>query len=235
MSHEVFSSLGYRYEAVVTGERVEPGKGTSTITSIRIFDKNDNDVTDEFEIKTESGTLHVYISVLTFGSEGKAKPYDGTPLYGVDSDVFFVSGEMIDGHSYVASISEKSTITNAGKCTNHFNVAIFDGDGNDVTDFYKITKIPGVITVIPREITITAGSATKTYDGTPLTCNEAYITGGSLVEGESILSYKIEGSQTNRGRHDNIVKSVVIVDADGNDVTINYSVTFVPGQLTVKG
>lgn len=232
MSAEDFHK-NYRYEALISGERVEPGKSVSTITSIKIFDKNDVDVTDEFEIKMDTGVLHVYISELVFGSEGRIKPYDGTPLVGVIGDVYYDDGSLAEGHTYEISVSKQSSIIDAGKCSNHFTVKIFDADGDDVTDIYKITRKLGMLTVIPREITITAGSDSKVYDGTPLTCNEAFISSGSLAFGESILNYVVEGSQTNRGKHQNIVKEVVIVNSDGDDVTKNYSITFVAGQLTV--
>ena len=49
--------------------------------------------------------------------------------------------------------------------------------------FTKIKLADGTLTGEQSKATVTAGSASKTYDGTPLTSTEASITG--LVNGET--------------------------------------------------
>ena len=80
---------------------------------------------------------------------------------------------------------------------------------------------------------MTAGSATASYTGEPLVCNDIFVTSGALVEGEYIFDYVVEGTQTDRGRSDNIVKSITIYDSNGEDVTGNYSIVFQKGTLKV--
>ena len=48
---------------------------------------------------------------------------------------------------------------------------------------YNITVTDTNLCIIPAELTVTTGSASKEYDGTPLTCAEASLTG--LVNGET--------------------------------------------------
>lgn len=85
----------------------------------------------------------------------------------------------------------------------------------------------------PR-LTITAGSATKTYDGEALTSDEFELTAGTLQEGHSIQSVTVEGTQTDAGASENVAKDAVIVDASGTNVTSAYDISYVPGTLTVE-
>lgn len=234
MSNDEFA-LNYRYEAVIEGERTEYGKSVSRITSFRIYDKYDNDVTDNFKVETRTGELQVYINpeTLIFTSSSRDKTYDGTPLVGSNDDVFYISGVLEDGHTYVARSTAEATITKVGQKSNDFEVIIRDENGNDITDWYKLRRETGMLTVSPRNIEITAGSATKVYDGTPLVCDEATITDGDLVAGDRIVSWVINDSQTNPGTRDNMIEKIKIVNSKGEDVTSNYKIVLKSGKLTV--
>ena len=83
------------------------------------------------------------------------------------------------------------------------------------------------------EIEITAASAEKVYDGTPLTDDGYELTSGKLAEGNVIQSVTLTGSQLNVGSSDNVASEAMIVDADGNDVTAGYTITYVKGTLEV--
>jgi hypothetical protein len=104
-----------------------------------------------------------------------------------------------------------------------------------LTDNYIIGFQEARLTISHRLLEITAGSATKIYDGTPLTNHSYEITGGSLAEGDYIAECKVTGSQTAVGSSDNVIENVVIKprDVEGTDVTHNYDITRVPGKLTV--
>ena len=73
----------------------------------------------------------------------------------------------------------------------------FDKVTFDVTD--------GFVTIEQKEVTVTTGSATKEYDGTPLVNSEASITG--LVPGEK-ATVIAKGSQTDVGYSTNIYEIV---------------------------
>ncbi len=70
-------------------------------------------------------------------------------------------------------------------------------------------------------IVVTAKNAEKVYDGSALTQDEFTHT-GNLANGHK-LEVVIEGSQKNAGESENVVKSVKVKDANGKDVTKNYS------------
>ena len=66
-----------------------------------------------------------------------------------------------------------------------------------------------------------------------MTCAEYEIAEDALIEGHSIAICDVIGSQTDIGRSDNIIAHIKIHDADGKDVTSNYSIKLLTGKLKV--
>lgn len=96
------------------------------------------------------------------------------------------------------------------------------------------------LTMNKAELVLTAGSASKVHDGTPLTYNYYTITGGGLAEGHTIKSCKVVGSITDVGEEDNTIIDVVIIDTMHKDlygqpidVTDNYHIQIIDGVLEV--
>ena len=110
---------------------------------------------------------------------------------------------------------------------------MFDLLGNDVSDLYYLIRTYGDANIQPLDISIKAGDATKAYDGTPLTSSEYELIGGALLDGHRIETCMFRGSQTEIGRSDNIITSVLIVDANGENVTSNYAIELLVGRLKV--
>ena len=108
---------------------------------------------------------------------------------------------------------------------------MYDENGENVNDFYKINSICGTLSITEKEIHITANSDTKVYDGTPLT-NDGYTLDGELGE-NNYLEIKIKGSQTKIGKSENTVSSIKIVNKLNKDVTGNYKITYTNGVLFV--
>lgn len=90
----------------------------------------------------------------------------------------------------------------------------------------------GTVKITKRPLEITAGSATKYYDGKPLTKDSYAITSGSLAEGDMLVDVTVTGSRTEVGSSDNVPSDAVIL-FDGIEVMDNYDITYVNGKLTV--
>ena len=85
----------------------------------------------------------------------------------------------------------------------------------------------GILTITPVPLVIETGSATKVYDGTPLTNKEVKVTG--LVNGETLTATAV-GSQTLIGTSSNTCSI-----SWGTAERANYTVRQKPGTLTVTG
>ncbi len=226
-----FAAMGFRYSASMKGKQSDYGTSYSTITDITIFDSSNNDVTELFDITLKQGILQVYREEVTFTSRNISKVYDGRSISVTGGDCR-MSG-LPAGYSYEIASTDLG-FTDVKKAPASFAAKIYDSAGKDVSDEFYIRYSYGQAEITPRSITLKAGSATKKYDGTPLTNPHEYeITGGSLAEGDIIESVRNEGSQTDVGRTDNTIKDVVIKNSDGKDVTKNYAITEEKGLLRV--
>lgn len=225
---------GYTYSAVVSGEQKNVGYGESKIESFVLYDPNGTDVTDMYNITFEKGRLQVYLEELTVTTYDGEKVYDGTPL---TNGEYLIEGSYLSGHS-LSALTVTGARLHAGSSLNAFDIVITDAQGNDVTYMYKINAVYGTLRVLPREITITAGSAEAVYtDGsTALTCTDYAITSDyetALAAGD-VAEVAVTGSQTYVGYSSNVVGEVKITDAEGNDVTGNYIIVKKDGTLRVN-
>ena len=212
-------------EAVVSGTQTDAGNSENTVTSYKILDKDGKDVTVNFtRITTKAGTLTVDPAPLTVTTGSDSKKYDGAPL---TKDEAAITGLM---NGETATVTATGTITDIGTATNTHN-DIFWGTAKEAN--YTITEELGTleITVNDTEITFTAASASKTYDGTVLT--NSSVTVENLPDA---LTYEATagGEQTDANKSDNKVISYKILDKDNNEVTANFTnITTVDGTLEV--
>ena len=239
---------GYTYQVSVSGSQTEIGMGESKIDSFILFDPTGKDVTDEFVIKYYTGVLEILppdIVVIPVYLYQLQKYYDGKSLGFEEGDFEFI--ELPEGVTVKLelniSLTEVGQLTLSDLNRNFENYAWFQvyetATMKDVTSWYRIIFQPFdemdfyiPIKVEPRNITVTAESQTKQYDGEPLENGNAFISFGSLVKGHRI-EYVTMGSITAPGITFNKVVSVIIYDENGNDVTQNYNIFGEPGILTV--
>ena len=113
-------------------------------------------------------------------------------------------------------------------------ITVYDSENNDVTENYYIKFTGDFLRIDKRSITVKTKSASKVFDGEALTCNEVYISSGELAEGHTMVADVI-GTITAEGEAKNIIdeETFAILDAEGNDVTKNYNISFSIGTLTV--
>ena len=219
----------YTVTATVSGSQTEVGQSINAISDVRVTDKDGNDVTGNFLIHTNQGTLKVYMYELTISTESATKTYDGQALSAPELTYDQAALEA-RGHRLEYTMP---TITNTGAISNQPTYAVLDKEGNDVTSLYDVRIHAGVLRVQPVRMTIITDSATKTYDGKELRVEGFTLADGRPIEGERIASYQITGSQTNVGVSEAVVTAIQIVDGQGRDTTANYQITIESGTLTV--
>ena len=113
------------------------------------------------------------------------------------------------------------TRTDAGTSINSYEIDW----GTARPENYYLQEELGTLTVVPASLTVTTGSASRPYDGTPLTSGEAYLTG--LAAGET-AQVTATGQITDPGSTAN-----TYAIAWGSAKESNYRVTEELGTLTV--
>lgn len=227
--YDDFVLEGYTYEVTYSGILSEMGTLDSNVDTFIIYDNNGIDVTDEFEITFNSGTLTMYGYNLTLTTGDAEKIYNGLPLQ--NTSYTLTEDNLAPGHSVLAVVVNGSQ-TNVGSSSNVASIVIIDELGNVVTNQYTISYDFGTLTVLHRTIEITSGSKTKIFDYTPLTDDSYLITDGQLATTDEI-EIVISGSQIYIGRSKNTISSISIT-RDGTNVSGNYIIVLIEGDLIVN-
>lgn len=84
--------------------------------------------------------------------------------------------------------------------------------------------------VTPRTVTLTSETASKTYDGTPLTRPVVTVTGDGFVDGE-VTDIKATGSVTNVS--EGSVTNTIVYTTTDKFVEDNYNITKAEGKLSI--
>lgn len=158
------------------------------------------------------------------------KTYDGKALTGTDAGYEIISGQLKDGDRLEVTYSGSQK--DVGETVNHIVRAVVYRGEENVTSQYAFAPFKdGKLEVTPAIVTMQSASATKTYDGTPLTkTDEMVITG--FADGEGVVCDDF-ASQTDVGSTSNTFEYRA---ASGTKLS-NYDIkpeNIQYGTLTVK-
>ena len=218
----------------VTGTRTVVGVSENSFGyTLDEHTKADNyDITTSFGMLTVNNRNTKY--EVTLNANSKTVKYDGTEKS--------VTGYMIDGEEgstftasngktyRISGMTAEASGTDAGTYT--VNVTgtptIKDSADQDVTVQFAVSVESGILTVTRRNVTLTSDTASKAYDGKPLTSGKVSVSGDGFAEGES-AEYTFTGSQTLPGESDNTF-TYELTGAKPD----NYNITTAYGKLTVN-
>ena len=186
--------------------------------------KNTNKNFTNVEFVVVDGALKIDPAPVTLQAPIASKTYDGTPLKAEDYGHSFVEG--LDFADDFASISVEGSQTQAGSSVSQIKEVV-PKKGKDLKN-YKLTFLPGSLTIAKRSVLLTSQSATKTYDGSALTRPAVTITGDGFVPGE-LAKVEATGSITNVGSTPNAIQYTTT----GAFNPANYSIALSVGTLTV--
>ncbi len=224
---------GHELSATVTGSRTEIGSAHTRLLSYRISDGT-RDVTTNYEVAVQEGRVTITPRPIRIVITNAGKIYDGIPLHSAAFTVEAVSPltfALAQGHQ-ISTVMTGGAQTDVGSSENAFlSCRILDGE-RDVTHNYAPQGIAGILKVDPRPITVSSGSATKPYDGTPLVCHDTItVIDGSLAPGQH-LDMSATGEITDPGKIPNTIEGTVR-NAQNRDVGTNYLITLEPGTLEI--
>ena len=153
----------------------------------------------------------------------------------------------MDGQTASASVIPCSVTDACISTINKVNRDTFvvkDVNNDVVTSNYQPEYVDGELYVDPRPIAIAASNAEKVYDDTPLVSPDYSVESKTaenpdrgLLPTHDISELIVEGSQTDAGQSANRFKeenAIIIRKEGGENVTRNYSVSYVEGTLTVN-
>ena len=222
----------------VTGSQTEVGSSKNTFDVIF----KDNTKATNYVVEKKLGDLTVnrrpmppvnppimdeIIVEITGNSDSVV--YDGTEHSVKDYTVKISDPRYTEADFTFTGKAEASGV-NAGTYEMGLKAEQFKNTNARFTNVKFVIKADGVLTITPKDLTITAGSKTE-YGPTPVTCDEWTVSG--LAAGDKVESVKITGIQSVPGSSPNVPSDAVIKNAKGEDVTKNYAIKYVNGTLTM--
>ena len=180
---------------------------------VRVNADSSNDLYATWVKKT---VINVYANSNTLPYNGEEQKVEGF------QDV--ADGYTVEGLTAVATGKDADTyetkITGTAKVTK---------DGVDVTDKVIVNVTKGKLTISKREVTLTSETASKPYDGTPLTKPEVTIIGGFVKD--EVKEVKATGTVTNVSEGE-VTNTITYKTSDKFNAN-NYSITKNEGKLSI--
>ena len=213
----------------VTGSQTNAGSSDNTFT----YTLNPGTKAKNYTVETKPGKLTVTpvtaeVTVTITGNKSTVT-YNGAEQSVTGYKVESISNPLYTAEDFAFSGTASVTGTDAGTYAMGLTAAQFENISQNFTNV-EFAVTDGELTINPMALTITAGSDSKAYDGTPLTCGEFDST--TPAEGDTVASVTLTGSQTNVGSGDNVASDAKLMRGD-RDVTANYAIEYVNGKLTV--
>ena len=213
----------------VTGSQTNAGSSDNTFT----YTLNPGTKAKNYTVETEPGKLTVTpvtaeVTVTITGNKSTVT-YNGAEQSVTGYKVESISNPLYTEENLAFSGEAIAKGTDSGTYKMNLTAAQFENNSKNFTNV-RIIVTDGELTINPMALTITAGSDSKAYDGTPLTCGEFDST--TPAEGDTVASVTLTGSQTNVGSGDNVASNAKLMRGD-RDVTANYAIEYVNGKLTV--
>ena len=217
----------------------EPAKGTNAgcyvhdkVDAIHIYDFEQCDVSEQFDIHIHPGTLIIKKRDLVLKSYSDLKEYDGTPL--TKSSIQILGTGLADGDTITGFVDGSQLVV--GKSLNRISYYFHK---NELENNYDVILEEGMLEVIDRKvkllITLNANSAEYIYDGTVHSVEGFHENTVIINENE----YLVTGIQAHASLlHTGIVDTeisgnAIITDSFGNDVSNQFDVFIIPGKLKI--
>ena len=169
---------------------------------------------------------------LTVSAADVVKEYDGNS-YGVTATARIKNAEIENPNITIKYWNEKTNAYDLDKSPEYRDVADTPATVKFEASLYGYKSVQGeaTVTINKRSVLLTSASASKIYDGTPLTNSNVTVTGSGFVDGE-VTDIKAIGSVTN------VVDSpkpntITFTPVEGKFNADNYAIEQVEGELAI--
>ena len=205
------------------------GKITADPEKATVTDADGNDVTHCYLLTAEEKQITLKPRPISVTVSDKSAVYNGQELtfdgYEINQSTPLVDGDHLQAEFTAAAL-------NVGTVKNTPILHAYNADGEDVTALYKFDIKAGKLTVTPRPLYVTTHGATFVYDGTVHDHTAHDDLAADTLVGDHRLSVVGTTEITDVGTLPNSLVFAV-TDADGGDMTGNYSIMVETGVLTV--
>lgn len=215
------TAANYTDQAVASGQKPSFKQAGSYTIYYYVTAENYNVASGSVKVNISKSNQEVILSDSSFEYDGSA--------HTVTAAASSLEGQIVYGWYKGDTVSENAKMTSAPVQAGTYTVIASVTGAADYLDAQKQARV----TVTQRPLTLTADSASKVYDGQPLQMKSYQTTGGSLANGDTIVSSDMPSVITGAGRQDNMLNQVTIHNAGGTDVTGSYLIGYKPGILTV--
>ena len=169
---------------------------------------------------------------LTVSAVDVVKEYDGNS-YGVTATARIKNAEIENPNITIKYWNEKTNAYDLDESPKYRDVADTPATVKFKASLYGYKSVQGeaTVTINKRSVLLTSASASKIYDGTPLTNSNVTVTGSGFVDGE-VTDIKAIGSVTN------VVDSpkpntITFTPVEGKFNADNYAIEQVEGELAI--
>ena len=169
---------------------------------------------------------------LTVSAADVVKEYDGNS-YGVTATARIKYAEIENPNITIKYWNEKTNAYDLDESPEYRDVADTPATVKFEASLYGYKSVQGeaTVTINKRSVLLTSASASKIYDGTPLTNSNVTVTGSGFVDGE-VTDIKAIGSVTN------VIDSpkpntITFTPVEGKFNADNYAIEQVEGELAI--
>lgn len=223
ISNSLYTANDFTYNGVAKAEGTDAATYPMNLAETRFENTNTNFKNVRFEVVTD-GSLTISKREVNLSSGTVSKRYDGTPL---TSDMVTIDGDgFIEEEAWDVEAIGSVTNVSDGKVTSTITFKTSDKFNEDN---YTITKDEGKLSITPRKVTLTSETASKPYDGTPLT--KPNVTGGDGFVAGEVSDIKATGSVTYVSEGE--VTNAITFTTGANFKDGNYNIEKSEGKLTI--
>ena len=213
-----------------TGSQTVVGSSANAFS----YELNSNTNIDNYAISKQEGTLTVTNREakyeITVKANSATATYDGKEHEAVGVETYEFT---VEGNSYTVSglSTEDPKQKDAGSYTNNITgtPVVTDKEGNVVTSEFEVKTENGSLTITPRQVNLTSESASKPYDGTPLT--RPSVTGGDGFVAGEVTDIRATGSVINVSEGE-VTNAITYATGEKFNAD-NYNITREEGRLSI--
>ena len=218
-------------EVKATGSvtNVSEGEVTNTIT----YKTSDNFNSENYSITKNEGKLSITPVTdevtVTIKGNSKATPYNGTVQSVGGYTVESISNTLYTSTDFTLNGQAMATGKDAATYPMNLDATQFVNNNTNFANVKFEIAEDGQLVINPRAVTLTSETASKDYDGTPLTRPNVKAE-GNFVDGEVT---KVEATGSVTYVSDGEVTNTIVITEGENFKESNYSITKHEGTLSI--